>query len=131
MTDISGLWAGSYVYPGELEPVPFNAEIRDLDGRISGVIHERAEAWVGTDEATATLSGQRSGREVNFTKTYDQIEVFPDPVHYEGTLDEEGCEIAGTWVIVGEWSGAFVMTRPKSAELLESVEDAVPVELDR
>ena len=34
MTDVNGLWTGSYVYPGELEPVPFDAEIRDLVGRV-------------------------------------------------------------------------------------------------
>lgn len=131
MTDISGTWSGSYVYPGSLEPVPFEAEIRDHGGLISGLIHEPAEAWAGVDRATAIMAGQRQGREVSFVKSYDQSEAYPEPVHYEGTVDEEECEIAGSWVIIGEWSGSFVMTRPKAAEAEERVEETVPVELDR
>ena len=111
--DLTGQWSGSYVYPGELDPVPFNAAIRDHDGRLSGLVDEPGGAWSTIDVAHAVLTGERRGRDVSFTKVYDAIEAFPDPVAYDGTLDEDGCEIVGEWHIGPSWSGSFVMTRPK------------------
>lgn len=130
MTDLSGLWNGSYIYPGSLEPVPFNAELRDTDGLLSGVIAEPTAEWAGPGEVAATLSGRRRGNEVEFVKLYDQVDAYPDPVHYAGTLDEEECEIAGSWVISGNWSGAFVMTRPqaKAGELAVEAEEKLPLD---
>ena len=114
--DLTGEWSGSYVYPGELHPVPFNASIRDHDGRLSGVIEEPAEPWSGMRDAHAVLTGERRGSAVSFTKVYDALEAYPDPVLYEGTIDAEACEITGEWQIAANWSGSFIMTRPKRAE---------------
>jgi hypothetical protein len=123
--DLTGEWTGSYVYVGELHPVPFHASIRDHDGRLSGIIHEPAEEWADVEEAHAVLTGERRGSAVNFTKIYDAIEFYPDPVRYEGTVDADGCEIAGEWHITGEWSGTFIMTRPgREQEDVEAEETA-------
>jgi hypothetical protein len=121
MTDLSGTWSGSFSYPDGLEPIFFTAEIRDLGGPISGVTCEPHE-WVPGEEAHGTISGDRSGSHVQFTKIYIQHEDYADPVHYFGTLDEEMCELAGEWDIPGAWSGSFVMTRPKPRKAAASAE---------
>ena len=116
MTDLSGVWDGTYAYPSALEPVPFRAELRDHGGRLSGEISEPAPAYLPPGDLAAILTGARSGSHVRFTKIYDLLDHFRDPVIYDGTLDEEECEIAGSWTIGPGWSGTFVMTRPKEAE---------------
>ena len=112
MSDLSGAWSGSYIYPGELEPVLFGAEIRDHDGKLSGVIAEPAP-WLSGGTAHSVMSGAWASGRVGFVKIYDAVDNFPDPVLYEGTLDADECEISGQWRI-GSESGGFIMTRPKS-----------------
>ena len=131
MTDLSGAWDGTYAYPSALEPVPFRAELRDHDGRLSGEIVEPAPLYLPPGDLTALVTGARSASHVRFTKVYDLLEHFRDPVLYEGIVDEEECEIAGSWTISPGWSGTFVMTRPKKAEAEQEQEVEEPVELDR
>jgi hypothetical protein len=126
MTDLTGNWIGSYTYPDCLSPVPFTAEIRDLGGPISGVTSEPHE-WTTGEEAHGTISGERSGSNVQFMKVYIQQEDYMDPVHYYGTLDEDECELAGEWDIPGEWSGSFVMTRPKPRRAAATAEQQAEV----
>ncbi len=126
--NLSGLWSGSYVYPGELKPVPFNVELRDHDGRLSGEVSEPAPPYMAVGEAHAMLTGGRSGSNVSFTKVYDSLEHFLDPVTYVGTLDDEECEIAGTWSISPGFSGSFVMTRPNSENACEEIRESVEIE---
>lgn len=131
MTDVSGVWDGTYAYPTALEPVRFRAELRDHEGRLSGEIIEPAPVYLPPGDLAAMITGARSGSHVRFTKIYDTLEHFRDPVVYDGALDEEECEIAGRWVIGPSWSGTFVMTRPKNAQA-EAEQDAEDeVELDR
>lgn len=122
MTDLTGHWSGTYVYPGKLAPVPFQAEFRDHGGRISGIIIEPAPPWSGASDAHAILSGERQGAAVTFVKVYDDLDHFLDPVDYVGALDSDECEISGSWRI-GVESGGFIMTRPKSGRAdVEQVE---------
>ncbi len=129
MSDLSGLWSGSYVYPGELNPVPFNVELRDHDGRLSGEVSEPAPPYMAAGEAHAILTGGRTGSRVSFTKVYDSLEHFLDPVTYVGTLEDEECEIAGIWSISPGFSGGFVMTRPKNEQARKEIRESV--EIDR
>lgn len=131
MTDLSGVWEGTYAYPATLAPVPFRAELRDHGGRLSGEVSEPAPPYLPPGELIAIVTGARSGGHVRFTKVYDLLEHFRDPVLYEGTLDEEECEIAGSWTIGPGWSGSFLMTRPKKAEADAEEEAEETVELDR
>ncbi len=128
MSDLSGLWSGSYVYPGELSPVPFNVELRDHDGRLSGEVVEPAPPYMVAGEAHAILTGGRSGSSVTFVKVYDSIEHFLDPVDYAGTLDDDECEIAGTWSISTGFSGSFVMTRPKKEQANAEIKEEAEIE---
>ena len=116
MSDLSGLWDGTYAYPSALQPVPFRVELRDHGGRLSGEISEPAPAYLPPGDLASIVTGARSGSHVRFTKIYDLLDHFRDPVVYDGTLDEEECEIAGSWTIGPGWSGTFVMTRPKEVE---------------
>lgn len=131
MTDLSGVWDGTYAYPTALRPVHFQAELRDHDGRLSGEISEPAPAYLPPGELAAVITGARCGSHVRFTKIYDTLEHFRDPVVYDGTLDEDECEIAGRWVIGPSWSGTFVMTRPRKAEAEVEQDAEEVVELDR
>ncbi|MGV4858653.1 hypothetical protein ACSW3B_19050, partial [Acetobacter senegalensis] len=42
-------------------------------------------------------------------------------VQYEGTVNEDGTEISGTWSIPGNWSGQFLMIREGQAEQTEEL----------
>lgn len=128
MSDLSGLWSGSYVYPGELSPVPFSIDLREHFGRLSGVVSEPAPPYMAAGDVHAMLTGARSGSLVSFTKVYDSLDHFLDPVRYEGTLDEEECEIAGSWTISPNWSGSFLMTRPKNEQAIEEIQETIQIE---
>ena len=125
-TGLGGAWSGNYIYPGTLDPVPFLVELRDSGGALSGIVTEPAPPYAGGGEVQAVITGVRSGAVVRFTKVYDSLQHFRDPVRYEGLLDDEECEISGEWHIAANWSGGFVMTRPRperaSVETEESVE---------
>lgn len=127
-SNLTGSWSGNYIYPGSLAPVPFNVELRDSGGALSGIVTEPAPPYMGGGEIEAVLTGARSGSAVTFTKVYDTLEHFLNPVRYEGVLDEEEAEISGEWHILGDWSGGFVMTRPKPERADEEVEEEAEVE---
>ena len=109
MTDLSGRWLGAYSYSSGGEPVPFDTWLTESGGQISGETSEPGLQGDDSDTAFALISGTLTGRSVSFTKVYDALGYAP--VHYEGDVDEECTEIAGTWTIDGQMSGPFVMRR--------------------
>lgn len=123
-SDLSGVWHGIFSYPHSLPPENFVATVVDRGGALAGETEE-----VGRDGAvfTALIAGRRAGDAVRFVKTYDDRHAHA--VHYDGTLDPEATEIAGTWRISGDWSGSFVMVRP--AGKAEEVERKVTESVDR
>lgn len=128
MSDLSGLWDGTYAYPSALRPIPFHLELRDIGGGLTGEVIEPAPDYLPLGDMSAVITGSREGGTVRFTKIYDSLEHFLDPVRYEGTVDEEECEISGTWTIGPGWSGTFVMTRPKTDTAEVEVEEEVEVD---
>ena len=112
--DLSGEWIGNYSYPGELEPVPFLATLVESNGHLTGETKEPGHTPEMGMIAHALIQGSRSGEQVRFTKMYDTIE--DEPILYEGTVDEAGNEIHGTWTIAANWSGSFVMSRAGAVE---------------
>lgn len=122
--DLSGDWIGSYSYPGELEPVPFLATLVESNGNLTGETKEPGQTPEMGAIAHALLQGSRSGAKVHFTKMYDTIE--DRPILYEGAVDENATEIHGSWTIVGEWSGSFLMRRAIAAEEELEAEEEVP-----
>ena len=109
MTDLSGHWLGAYSYSSGGEPVPFDAWLTESGGQISGETSEPGFLSDDPDTAFALISGTRSGGSVNFTKVYDTLGYAP--VIYQGDVDEDCTEIAGTWTIEGQLTGSFVMRR--------------------
>jgi hypothetical protein len=122
--DLSGDWIGSYSYPGELEPVPFLATLVESNGNLTGETKEPGQTPEMGAVAHALLQGSRSGAKVRFTKMYDTIE--DRPILYEGAVDENATEIHGSWTIVGEWSGSFLMRRAIAAEEEVEAGEEVP-----
>ena len=112
--NLSGVWKGIFHYPRHYPPVPFDAEIRDHFGALSGETVEVANAG-GLNGQTlhAVLWGNRQGSDVSFAKSYDTLRRAPNVVHYQGQVNESGDEISGTWRIAGSWSGPFMMIRKK------------------
>jgi hypothetical protein len=128
VSDLTGVWEGNYAYPNSLQPVPFTVELRDHDGKLVGEVSEPAPPYMKAGEVRAIVTGECGGALVRFTKVYDTIDHFREPVRYAGTLDEDECEIAGKWIIGPGWSGTFVMTRPKPAREKAEVEEEATVE---
>ena len=106
-SDLSGQWQGIFSYPRDLPPATFTATIADHAGALIGEIEERARDG---GLLTAMIEGERRGASVIFTKRYDRL--HPHAIRYDGMVDADGTEIAGTWRIEGQWSGTFVMIRP-------------------
>ena len=121
-SDLSGVWHGIFNYPHDLPPTEFVATLVEHHGGLSG---ETEETDSDGRRLTALIHGQRTGSSIRFVKTYDDRHTHA--VHYEGILDPEATEIAGTWRIPGSWSGAFVMVRPadKAVEVERKVAESI------
>jgi hypothetical protein len=109
--NISGLWMGSYSYPGGHGPTtPFLARISDDSGALSGTIIEPNTMGPSSDSLEAVLSGSRQGRSVDFTKTYDGASDAAHAVDYVGQLSADGDTITGVWSLAA-LDGTFEMYR--------------------
>lgn len=115
--DLSGSWSGFYNYPAGKPPVPFEAELNDSGGRITGTTSE-LDPLHGT-MLVAVLDGHRTGRSVEFVKMYECADESYDSVRYQGEVSGEGDEINGRWLIPGAWSGAFLMVRASRSDATE------------
>lgn len=114
-SSLTGLWQGQFTYPRGYAPEFFTASLLDQAGMLSGTITEKAtETTPDHSILYAVLSGQHTGRQVVFVKTYEG-ESRPHAVHYSGTVNEDSTEISGTWSIPGSWSGQFLMIREGQA----------------
>ena len=112
--DLSGHWDGMYFYPRSTPPNAFNVNLREHGGLIVGESTERYDGRKGVGGSIAALwSGSRNGTGVTLLKQYDEP-IRRHAVHYVGTVRDDGHEIAGTWTIVGAWSGTFIMIRPRA-----------------
>jgi hypothetical protein len=109
--DLSGLWLGSYSYPGGLGPTtPFLASLSDDHGALSGTIVEPNMMGRSSEQLGAILSGSRSGRSVDFTKVYDGASDAAHAVDYVGRLSGDGNTISGVWSLEN-LDGTFEMHR--------------------
>ena len=115
--DLSGRWTGLYTYPLGRPPTPFEAELRESSGCLTGTTTEIGETSGSLGRMLhAVIDGRRDGSSVRFLKMYDGSSHDHDVVHYEGALQPGGDEIDGRWVIPGIWSGTFLMIRASGAE---------------
>ena len=124
--NLTGKWDGVFKYPNDYAPTtPFVAEIAEEAGAFSGTCLE-PDLYKDTP-ASAHLVGHRSGRSVDFTKTYGgRDRGYENPVDYVGQLSEDGLMITGVWSLK-DWNGTFEMTREAGLEIAaeEQAEDEV------
>jgi len=115
MKSISGFWAGIYTYPIPNYPsVKFDCELIQNGNALTG---ETTEADIfkpsGLFLLSATLLGERSNRNIHWTKTYQNAdENYALPVTYIGKIGRLGRRISGVWRI-GDIEGRFEMRRDK------------------
>ena len=122
--NMTGLWEGTYAYPGYEGPTtPFVAHIDDVDGVLSGSIIEPNTIGFASEELEALLAGNRIGRAVDFTKTYDGSSDAAHAVDYVGQLSDDGDSVTGVWSLA-ELDGTFEMHRERAWEELAATEAA-------
>jgi hypothetical protein len=110
--NLTGVWQGLYTYPDGLS-VSFVATLIESGSSLTGSTHEVcATGHASGAMLLATLVGSRQGSMVTFRKTYDGSQPDYRVVDYIGTLNAEATEIEGRWIILGVWSGKFLMIRP-------------------
>jgi len=106
---LTGLWHGQFNYPLAMAPEFFTANVLETSELIGGSIQETAQNGRHKGRIChASVSGQRTGNQVTFTKRYET----PPRVHsvyYEGMLNADATEIEGTWTVPNSWSGKFLM----------------------
>lgn len=113
--NLTGIWHGTYSYPGATAAVPFTLSLLDSNGTLTGTTYE-----VGTVPPARGLPlygaivGSRSGRLAEFRKTYHQefaATGYNATISYEGAVNDAATEIAGDWRIPNAWAGNFRMIR--------------------
>jgi hypothetical protein len=114
---LTGIWHGLYSYPYGRAPVSFVATLIQAGTTVSGTTHETCDTAGRPNETLyATLLGRRQDSAVVFLKTYDGTNPHYGRASYEGTLNADGTEIEGRWIVAGSWSGKFLMIRSAGKE---------------
>lgn len=109
--NLSGLWLGSFSYPGGIGPTtPFMAKLVDQSGSLSGETVEPNTMGLAAETLEAFLVGTREGASVDFTKTYDGAADAAHSIDYVGQVSGDGNKIAGVWSMDG-LDGSFEMYR--------------------
>jgi hypothetical protein len=125
--NLSGLWLGSFSYPGGIGPTtPFMAKLVDEGGSLSGETVEPNTMGASSDSLEAFIRGSRQGSAVDFTKTYDGASDAAHSIDYVGQVSGDGNMITGVWSMTG-LDGTFEMYREavweeaegKTAEVVE------------
>lgn len=114
--NMTGLWEGSFSYPGFRGPTtPFVARLQESGGALVGSIMEPDTMGRSADELEATLTGMRQGRSVDFTKTYDGSGGASHAVDYVGRIADNGDRVSGVWSLADS-DGTFEMWRDTNWE---------------
>ena len=109
--NLSGLWLGSFSYPGGEGPLtPFLASLEDDGGSLRGTTVEPNTIGNSSEQLEALISGSRAGSSVDFTKMYDGESDAAHAVDYVGHISSDGNSITGVWSL-GEMDGTFQMHR--------------------
>jgi hypothetical protein len=121
--DLTGVWYGRYSADHGEEDNGFIALLEETGGTVTGTITEPDEE--SGSIRRATLTGQRDGASLRFTKQYDGSGGWTHSVRYSGMVDADGTLVMGSWIVFG-LTGAFDMTREKfDAEALEDEQEEV------
>lgn len=128
--DLTGRWDGTFRYAGDLGPeTPFLAVLSEIGACFSGAIIEPNE--LRQETAHAIVEGIRSGKAIDFTKTYRSAGPgYETPVDYSGRLSSDGLSISGTWFLA-EFDGPFEMHREVNVASPEEISVLEKASLDR
>ena len=107
---MTGAWFGRYAYADGQPPVAFLATVDEGDGGFSGWTSEVNTVGDSSPYLNAVLAGERQGRTVAFSKTYDGASDVAHAVEYAGRLDATGELLTGAWRFAGG-TGVFEMRR--------------------
>ena len=114
--DLSGVWDGVFSYERGRPPVSFTGTLTETGAWLAGSTEEVATSGPGNGrKLRANLEGRRTGAEVTFFKTYEQLFAGYDSVQYEGRVNAGATEIEGRWTIFGKAAGPFLMIRSGAA----------------
>lgn len=115
---MTGGWSGVYRYDGPSPMVvPFNANLREIDGVIDGEIDEpNTFGDPGAPILYASISGWRTGAGIHFVKKYNGVGGVDHAVLYDGVMSADSTRIDGHWRI-GSVTGPFHMERNLNAAL--------------
>ncbi|MFE4105269.1 hypothetical protein [Almyronema epifaneia] len=97
MANLSGAWLGTY-WQANL-PTRFEATLLQGGNSLSGRILDDGPL------GEAQVSGEVVGRSVQFFKRY--LTQANAPIHYSGTLSDDGNTIRGQWAIRGFDTGTW------------------------
>ena len=123
--NLSGLWMGSFSYPGGQGPTTaFLARIEEADGHLTGTTIEPNTVGRSSNSLEAVLAGSRSGTSVDFTKLYDGESDAAHAVDYVGRLSGDGNSVTGVWSL-SDMDGTFEMYREAVWEEVAEEEAAV------
>ncbi len=120
---LQGSWMGHYYYQSVNQPYPFEAVFVEANGMVDGNILD--DSHLGE----ARVSGTFTYPNLDFVKKYDRAGM--EPVRYQGTMDDDGKRISGTWRIGQAASGTWVAWRSDDEELdEETTEEAEELQLE-
>lgn len=108
---VQGNWMGNYYYQRVNQPNAFEAVFLESKGMVDGSILDDGQL------GEARVSGTFTFPTLSFVKKYDRAGL--DAVRYEGTMDEDGKRISGTWTINTMCYGTFVIWRTDDEALDE------------
>ncbi|HZG39059.1 MAG TPA: hypothetical protein VEZ50_10300 [Nodosilinea sp.] len=97
MADLSGAWLGTYWQRDT--PTRFEATLVQGSNGLSGSILD--DGALGEAQLTGTVTG----RQVQFVKRY--LGLSQPPIHYGGTVSEDGDHITGQWRIANFDAGPW------------------------
>ncbi|MCY1127634.1 hypothetical protein OU426_12275 [Frigidibacter sp. RF13] len=127
--DLTGRWLGRYDYQGAAEPVPFEVDLHDAGGTLTGDITEPNS--FRPDQGTilsAVLNGDHNGQRVSFLKRYVGFDQGDHP-RYQGELNAARTRIEGRWHFPKSptLTGRFVMMRKPRAAAEEKARGSAEV----
>lgn len=117
---ISGTWLGNYYYDRVADPHGFEAVFVQSGTQVEGSILDDGQL------GEAHVNGSFVSGQLKFCKIYNG--AARNPVHYEGTMSEDGKSISGRWQIDVKTRGSWMAWRLDDEKVPEADEST---EVDR
>ncbi len=123
---LTGVWYGTYVYPGGgVASVRFRLTLVQDGKKISANVREQNTFWESNPNVPrdvpflyAICDGEYdpATKQLRFTKTYDGASGASHSVEYSGTLSDDGTQFDGDWSIGGAGGGSFRLQKARPGQ---------------